>query len=442
VTLLALIGTVVLGAVCNLPLVQSANMGLSTVLISLLGANEGLTYANLMAVTFVAAVLYLIVVLTPAKQVLVQAIPAGVKKALPVGIGLYIVYTGLKNAGILNETTGVTHASQLTTLDTYYFWLMVAAVLIFTLLNAFHRKKTALVTFGILIGLMWVGGICFFLDYFVGGQTASTIVYHRLNLVVATDGASPYNIAAGLAGLNIGALFTQGFDFSAFTAAGGNVILIFLEGILTFLFLGLYTNLGVTEAAAVAGDYEEEPYAAQGAQKALVVGAALNVAAPVLGVPPTSVGAQSAVGTHDGGKTGLSSMAAAVGFLIALFSWIFIMFFATGTNGVGMWIEETETKLAAYVQDTFVFADLIMALVGASMLKGIRKVDTSCLTELLPFAATVVVTAFLGNIALGVALGCVTYVICKAASKERKDLTIPTIALGVLMLVVIIVTLL
>jgi xanthine/uracil/vitamin C permease (AzgA family) len=94
------------------------------------------------------------------------------------------------------------------------------------------------------------------------------------------------------------------------------------------------------------------------------------------------------------------------------------------------------------VQDTFVFADLIMALVGASMLKGIRKVDTSCLTELLPFAATVVVTAFLGNIALGVALGCVTYVICKAASKERKELTIPTIALGVLMLVVIIVTLL
>ncbi len=431
VTLIAFAGTVLLGALCNLPLVQSASMGLSTILISMLGVDTGLTYANLMLVTFVAAVVYLIVVVTPARKVLVDAIPDGVKKALPVAMGLYIVITGLQNAGIISEGTLVS-ASSLTTLNNFYFWLMIGATVVYLLFKAFKVKRSATKTFGILIACMWVGGILFYMDSFLGGQTASVVVYQRLNLVVATDGASPYNIVAGLQSLNIGALFTEGTDFSAYT---GSVPLLFVQGILVFLFMGLYTNLGYTKAAAVAGDYEDADYAAEGESKALTIGAALNVAAPILGASPTSVGAQSSVDASDGGKTGLSSLAAAVGYLIAMFSWIFIMFFATGTNGVGMWIEETETKLAAYVQDTFVFADLIMVLVGAGLLKGVRKVDFSKLAEYLPFIATVVAGAFLGNIALGVAIGCVAYVIVKAAGKDRKELNASTIILAVVMLI-------
>lgn len=439
VTLICLVGTVLLGVVCNLPLVQSAHMGLSAVLISMLGVDTGLTYANLMAVTFVAAVLYLAVVLTPAKKLLVDALPDGVKKALPVGVGLYVALTALKNAGILNAAGTVTHASDLTILNTYYFWLMIAAVLVFVLLKAFGRRKPALATFGILIGCMWVGGILFFMEQFIGGQTAATVVYERINLVVATDGASPYNIGAGLQSLHIGELFTQGFDFSGYT---GNVPLLFIQGVLTFLCLGLYTNLGSVKGAAAAGEYDGREYASKAEGKALAVGAAMNVVAPVLGASPTSIGTQSAVGTTDGGRTGLTSLTAALGFLIAAFSWIFIMLFATGTHGVGMWIEATETKLAAYVQDTFVFADLIMALVGASMLKGFRALDASKLTETVPFAAAVIGAGLMGNIALGVALGCVSYVICKAAGKDRRELTIPSLVLGAVMLAFIVISLL
>ncbi len=432
VTLISLVGTLLLGIISNLPLAQTANMGLSTVLISMLGTNTGLTYANLMAVTFVAAVVYLVVVLTPAKRLLLDALPDGVKKALPVGVGLYIAYTALQNAGILNEQGGLTHASDLTKLDTYYFWLMVAAVLIFVLFKAFRRRKSATATFGILIGLMWVGGIVFFMDSFIGGQTAATVVYQRLNLVVATDGASPYNFAVGLQSLQLGELFSKGFDFSAYT---GSTSLLFVQGVLTFLFMGIYTNLGTARGVAVVGGYDEELYAQKAESKALAVSAAMNVVAPVLGASPTAIGTQSAVGTNDGARSGLASVVTAIGFLIAAFSWVFIMFFATGTNGVGMWIESTEIKLAAYVQDTFVFADLIMALVGASMLKGIKKVDTTKLAEMLPFAATVIGAGVLGNISLGVALGCVSYVICKLAGRERKELSGPSIALGAMMLV-------
>ena len=438
VTLVCFVGTLLLGIFCNLPLAQTANMGLSAVLISMLGVDTGLTYANLMAVTFVAAIIYLLVVLTPARGLLVNALPDGVKKALPVGVGLYVAYTALQNAGLINAQGVLTHASDLTKLDTYYFWLMVAAVLIFVLFKAFRRKKSATATFGILIALMWVGGIVFFMEQFIGGQTAATVVYQRLNLVVATDGASPYNLAVGLQSLHLGEVFSKGFDFSAYT---GSTPLLFIQGVLTFLFMGLYTNLGNARATSVVGGYEEELYAQKAESKALAVSAAMNVAAPILGASPTAIGTQSAVGTNDGGKSGLASVVTALGFLIAVFSWIFILFFATGTNGVGMWIESTEVKLAAYVQDTFVFADLIMALLGASMLKGIKKVDTGTLTEMLPFAATVIGAGVLGNIALGVALGCVSYVVCKAAGRERKELTAPSIALGAVMLVFTVLTL-
>ena len=124
-----------------------------------------------------------------------------------------------------------------------------------------------------------------------------------------------------------------------------------VKGVLSFLFLGLYNNLGYTQAAAVAGDYEDEEYATAGKKKVHIIGAALNVIAPVLGVPSTSVGAESGVAVNDGGKTGLVSVTAAIGFFISLFSWVFLMLMATGTHGVGMWIDDTEIKLAAYVQD-------------------------------------------------------------------------------------------
>lgn len=430
--LIAFVGTILLGILTNLPLVQSANMGLSTVMIALMGAENGLTYPNLMAVTFVAALIYLVIVVTPARKFLVDALPEGVKKALPVGIGLYVAWMALKNTGLVTAAGTPASASTLGILDTYYFWLMVAATVIFFVFKAFHRNKSAIATFGIMVGLMWIGGIVFYMDQFMGGQTASIIVYQRLNLVVATDGASPYNIGVGLQSLKIGELFSKGFDFSGYT---GSVPMLFITGVLNFLLLGLYTNLGNTKGTAVVGNYADSEEACVGERKALVVGAVMNVAAPILGAAPTSIGAESGVASNDNGKTGLTSLAAAVGYLIALFSWVFIMFFATGTNGVGMWIEDTEIKLAAYVQDTFVFADLIMVFVGAGMLKGIRNVQVEKITEMLPFAATVLATACMGNVALGVALGCVAYLITKAASKERKELTAGSIALGAVMLI-------
>ena len=413
-TILCFAGSLLLGILCNLPLVQTANMALSTAVISMLTANTGITYWNLMAISLIGAVAYLVIVLTPLRKFFIEALPAGVRKALPVGLGLYTILIALKNAGIVNESGLVTATAQMT-LARFYFWIIAAATVLYVIFKALKKDNALLKVFGLMIGAMWIFGIVFYMDQFIGGQTAATVVYHRLNLVVATDGASPYNIGAGFAGLQLGKVFTEGFDFSGYS---GSTLLLFVQAVLSFLFLGMYSNTASIDAAAVTGGYETDPEAEK---KASVLGAVMNVAAPILGIPATSIGAESSAAAEDGGRTGLSSIVASIGFLIASFTWLFIMFFATGTNGAGMWINDTEVKLATYVNDTFAFADLIMVLVGAAMLKGIAKVDWKKIKEAAPFISTVIGIAAIGNLALGVALGVIIYAILHFISADRKE---------------------
>ena len=434
VSLIAFAGTLLLGIVCNLPMLQVANMGISSVLISLMGSNTGLTYANMLFVTFIAAVIYLVIIVTPLKKLFIESIPDGVKKALPVGVGLYVAYTALKNSGLISADNAIANAKDLTNLDLYYFWLLIAGVVLVVIYTAAKRKNALGSTYFMLILAMWVGGIVFFQEYFVGGQTATTLVYQRVNLIVATDGASPYNLINGFTSLKLAKLFKSGLDFSAFTEAGGNVALFMIESVMTFLFLGLYTNIGCYRGSVAAGDVDEEEWAAEGEKKALFFGAVMNVVSPLLGGTPTTIGSQSAINTKDGAKTGLSSLVAAIGFLIASCNWIFFALFATSTNGVGMWINDTETKLAAYVQDGFIFADLIMVFAGAAMLKAVRNVDFKNLEETIPFAATVLGTVFGGDIVIGVAFGAILYCIIKLIGSTRKEIKITTIILAVILI--------
>lgn len=432
-SLIVFAGTILMGIICNLPLIQCANMGMSTVVITMMSTNSGLSYANLMFVTFIAAIIYLVIILTPLKKIFIDSLPEGVKKALPAGIGLYVAWTAIKNTGLLTAEGTLEKVSDLGTLDTFYFWLLIAGILLFVFYMAIKRRNALGSTYFLLIAAMWVCGIIFYMENFIGGQTATTLVYQRVNLIIATDGAAPYNIANGIASLDVGALFRQGMDFSAFTEAGGNLPLFIAETVMTFVFLGMYTNFGTMHASAVAGDIDEGWNKKEG--KVLITGAALNIISPILGTTPTSIGPQSAIGTRDGAKTGLSSLACGIGFAIALFNWVFFAIFATSTNGVGMWINDTETKLAAYVQDSFVFADLIMVFVGLSMLKAVRFLDTKKSEEFIPFVAALSGMAFFGDITIGIAFGTVLYCIFKAIDKTRSELKLSTIILAVILLI-------
>lgn len=430
--LMAIIGTVLIAVLSNKPVLMTANICMSSLIVTYMGSNSGLTYPNVLVVIFFAGLLSLVITLTPLRKVFIEGIPDGVKKALPVGVGLYVMGTALKSSGIITTFGEMANTSELETLPKLVFWIMIAAIALVVVYLGFGRKNPLGSTYLMMVASMWAIGIIFFMEYFVGGQTATTLVYERVNLIVATDGASPYNILNGITALNIGQLFSMGFDFSAYSEAGGNVAKFVIQSVLTFLFFGMYTNLGNYEGALEAGDMEDNEDDKCN-KNLLVVGSALATLSPIFGVAPVTVGAESSVQTKDGGKTGLSSIVCGIGFIIAAFSWVFFALTATSTNGVGMWINETEIKLAAYVKDSFQFADIIMVFAGATMLKAFRKVDFGKLEEIVPFAITIAATVFAGNIVCGIAFGSMAAVIIKLISSDRKNLSYRSALLAVIL---------
>lgn len=441
ISLVAFLGTTGIGIAANLPVMQTASITMSTLIVTYLGKDSGLTYSNLLLVTLVSAVIALLILVTPLHQYFLSILPTGVQKALPVAIGLYVILSSLQKAGIIGSDGTMAAVKGLSSMDAVCFWIMIAGVILFLVYQAFGRTNAIGSTYFMIVVAMWVIGIVWFMDDFIGGQTATTLVYQRVNLIFATDGASPYNVAAGISSLNLGAALLEGMDFTAFSDAGGNVGAFLFQSISTFTLMAIYTGAANIKGAAAAGNIDYEGYMAAGARKALIINAVTNIIGAMIGAAPQSIASESAIETKDGGRTGLTSLTAGVGLLLAVFTWAFFAVTATTTNGVGMWINDTETKLAAYVQDTFVFAALIMVIAGICMLKAFRNVNTDEKEEIVPFLATVAGASFTGNIVIGIAIGLLAYVIIKLVKNDRKSMNIMVVILSGLLSAYAIITL-
>lgn len=406
-TLVAFIGTLLLGLVCNLPLVQTASLSLSTVMISVLGVDSGLTYSNLLAVTFVAAVVYLVLMAVPSvRKFIFHLIPDSVRLALPVAMGLYISYIALQNMGVIDGLTLGSFSDVAfggAVLAPYMRWCAVAGLIGFALIVLCKKWKSE---HPVMTGFVAATLIFYLVASVVGGIIFSyTYTQNRIWIGVNPDALGEmYTIGLGWKELQIGQVFAEGFDFSAFTAAGGNVFGLFIRSILLFLFLGMYESeaatLGANENGTIIsdGEYEEK------SGKVLLVNAITNVIAPILGAAPVSVGKQSGAASADGGKTGLASVVCSIGYFVALFTWLPFVIFATYTKSVPEY-GHAGFVFPNVIYATFQIADAAMLFVGFNMLKGCTKIKNESADNILPFAATIVMTVFTQNIAYGVAAG-------------------------------------
>ncbi len=419
ITLVAMIGTILLGIITNRPLVMSANLALSTSMVSLVGAHSGMTYSNLVVLTTFASLIALAISVSPLGKKVADVLPVSVRKALPIAVGLLVMVEAINASGIVSDSG----FAQLgwggeNSLQSVYVVLAIVSVVAFIAMKALHVRKTAFRLFGTLIGLMWAFGIIFFNEYFIGGQTATIAVYHRVNTFFTTDGASCYNIGLGFSSVKWGSLFTEGFDFSAVEGAG----LVWIKGLVIFTVFALFGNVGYVHAAATTGDYVKDGFKVDETQKSLMVVNGVNtVSGAVFAAPMASVSSSSAILSNDEAKTGLSSIITGIGFFIMMFTWIVLGLTATGTHGVGMWVELSETKLTAYVQDTFLFADIIMVLVGATMLKGLKNIELKSPREVAAVIATIAGTLIVKDLGFGIALGVLADVLFSFFEKKEED---------------------
>ncbi len=433
VSLLAFTGTLLLGIFTNRPLIQCSNLALASTMVSMVSAYNGLTYSNMLMITFLSSLLYLIIVLTPLGKKVSSLLPLSVKKSLPIGIGLFTIIECLSYAGILNNN-GLKQIGEFS-MQGCYLLMMLIALIVYIAFRILKVRKSALHIFLALIGLMWAFGILFFGNEFIGGQTAATIVYQRLNVFFATDGASPYNIALGFKSVDWFGCFRNGFDFTALIENGGSPALVIIKGIIVFLGLSLATNDATLRAVGTTGEFVDKNMNVAEEKRVFLINSTTNVIAPIFGAPIQTISSSSSVMTNDEGKTGFSSLICSLGFLLCTFTWFFFGIFATETHGVGMWIEHSEIKLASYVQDVFAFSCLIVALTSSRMLNGIRNINFKDAEEVIPFIATLVGIVALKDIAFGMSLGVISDLLCKLILKKKVEDKIGSCSLSLLSLV-------
>ena len=97
----AVVGTVLIGLLSNLPLAQASGMGLNAFFVYSVCVGMGFSYANALVMVLVDGIVFILLTVTGLRRVIFDAIPKAVKAAISAGIGLFIAFLGLQNAGII-----------------------------------------------------------------------------------------------------------------------------------------------------------------------------------------------------------------------------------------------------------------------------------------------------------------------------------------------------
>lgn len=463
--LVAIIGSLLMGIVAKLPFTQVSSMGLASSLLCLVGTQSGLTWQNLLFLNLIAAIVYAVVCGVPkVREFVFNAIPTSVRYALAGALGLTVAWYALQMTGfVTTKTVSFGESQGLTLLSGFAFSGMrdlalcgifgaAVAVILYVVLSL--TKKKHKVFWAMLAGTVVFLVSSIIKDGLDTAKTESIMNFGRLWLVAGSQASqqTPFAdsyltyamdaIKAMFA--SFGQVITVGSDFSGYT---GNTVALMIGAVLCYVFSGLFQAQGALMGAQddLNGNAEEEVAKVdftqeQGARKALLCCAASNILAPFFGVAGVNFGVSSVSCAKDRGKSGITSIAACIGFIISLFVMAFPAVFATVTHPVS---SMNEWNYFAYGNGGIIYlirgaafgvADVVLMCVGVSMAGAMKHVDWKQAAAAVSAVLTVVGSVLTMNLVAGALLGCAAYVLIQLFC-DRKAIHLSTIVMTVLMAV-------
>jgi AGZA family xanthine/uracil permease-like MFS transporter len=370
------IATLVMAFAANLPVALAPGMGLNAFFTYTVVFGMGYSWQIALTAVFLEGLLFIILSLGNVRELIIKAIPANLKKAVAVGIGLFIALIGFENAGVIvgNASTLVSlgnlvkapeHLPPLSPL------LALIGLIIIVVLYANNVPGS------ILIGIL-----------------VTTLVGIPLGVSSVPNNFSPFSLPEA-------PLFLR-FDFSSVLTFK------FFTVFFTFLFVDIFdtvgTLVGVTTQAGLVNKNGEIPRVKQ----ALLADAVGTVAGAALGTSTVTSYVESTAGVAVGGRTGLTSVCTAALFLLALFlSPLFLL------------VPSAATAPA-------------LIIVGFLMMRAVTGIDFTDPTEGIPAFLTIVMMPFAYSVAEGIVYGLLAYVILKALTGKYRDVTVVTWVLFVI----------
>lgn len=399
----AVIGTVLVGLMANLPLAMASGMGLNAFFVYTVCLGLGLTYANALVFVLLDGIIFTVLSVTGLLSKIFDAIPAPVRIAIPAGIGLYIAFIGLQDAGIIiaNDATKVTLASfNIFSGTATWASIMPMLVTFFGLLTIAILSKR-----GVRGSVVW-------------GILGSTIAYYILGFTIpgfydgffANMSFNPFTAFSAFGAEAVGKVFTEGFDFSAYIAAHGvgNFIITLITTSLAFCMVDMFDTLGTLYGACARGDMLTKDGNVPNMNKAMLSDAIATCTGAALGTSTVTTFLESAAGVGEGGRTGLTSMVTGGLFFIAMFF-----------SPVAQLIPTYATAAA-------------LIYVGVLMMNCVRDVDWTKSEDAVPAFLTVALMSFAYNISYGIGIGVISYTVIAIFTRRAKEIRPMTWVIGIL----------
>lgn len=381
--LASFIGTACMAFMANLPFVLSAGMGLNAYMAYTVCAGYGYSWHVALLAVFAEGLIFIVLSLTNVREAIFNAIPLTLKRGVSVGIGLFIAFIGLQNAGLsVDSSTLVTIISFPENFHTAGICALLALIGLFIMAVLYTYRVKCAILYGIL-GTWILGMLC----QVTGIYTPD--VENGFYTLFPTLGITDFSKL----GETFGKCFTVDFD-----AVG---IINFIVVIFSFLFVDIFDTLGTLIGVATKADMLDEEGRLPGIRPALMADAIATSFGAVLGTSTTTTFVESASGVAVGGRTGLTALVSALLFLLStLFAPIFtaIPSFATAPA---------------------------LIMVGFLMVGTVTEIrfDEDNITEAIPAYLAIIAMPLFYSISEGISMGIISYVLLNVAAGKAKKIT-------------------
>ena len=377
------IATCLMALLSNYPFVLAPGMGLNAYFTYTVVLGMGYTWQQALSAVFAEGIIFILLSLTNVREAIFNSIPMNLKHAVSVGIGLFIAFFGLQNAKIVvgNDSTLVSIFSFKSSVAEGTFssqGITVLLALIGVLVTAILLAKN--VKGGILWGILitWILGIlCQLTHLYVPN---ADLGYYSL-LPDFSNGISVPSMMPTFMKMDFSIVFSLDF-----------VVIMF-----AFLFVDMFDTLGTLIGVASKADMLDKDGKLPRIKGALLSDAVGTTVGAMCGTSTVTTFVESASGVAEGGRTGLTSLVAAVLFgLSLLLSPIFLAIpsFATAPA---------------------------LIVVGYLMLTSVTKIDFNDMTEAIPCFIAIIAMPFMYSISEGISMGVISYVIINVITGKAKE---------------------
>ncbi len=369
----AVIATLVMALYARYPFALAPGMGLNAFFAYSVVLGMGKSWQFALTAVLIEGIIFVLLSFVNAREAIFNAIPKNLKNAVSVGIGLFIAFIGLSNAGVV-----VANPDTMVALGNLKEGAVILA-LIGILITGFLVAKN--VKGAILIGIV-----------------VTTLIGFPLGVTQFPEAVfslppSLKDVAFQFVGWE--EIFSKEMMFVVFT----------------FLFVDIFDTVGTLAGVASKAGMLDEDGKLPRVGKALMADAVGTITGACLGTSTVTTFVESAAGVAEGGRTGLTSLTTAGMFFLALFlSPLFIMVPSAATTPA-------------------------LVIVGLFMMSSIGEIDFTDYTEAIPAFLTIIMMPFAYSIAEGIAFGMVSYVVLKALTGKFKDVSLIMWVLGLVFIV-------